>query len=203
MESFLDRSDALHIEILDILVGAAPFSGIRHEVAMVACGMALEHALSLRLLIRTDCYTSALAMLRLQYEALTRAVWLLYAATDEQVETLAAPLTLETERQAKKLPMFSQLLNEIVERAPPQAALTLTNFKDVNYHAMNSFVHSGIHPLRRHSEGYPPDLIQGVIRNSNGLNVVTLQTGVILTGDLRFSGAVSAIQKKHHQILPA
>ncbi|WP_225923743.1 DUF6988 family protein [Pseudomonas azerbaijanorientalis] len=202
MEDFLNRSDELHIEILHLLKGVTPFPGTRHEVAMVACDMALEHALSLRLLVRTQCYTSALAMLRLQYEALTRAVWLLYAAKDQQVESLAAALTLEAEHSAKKLPMFSQMLHEIVERAPVQASSMLMNFKDVNYHAMNSFVHSGIHPLRRHSEGYPPELIQSGIQNSNGLNVMTLQLGVILTGDPCLSGTVRAVQEKHHQVLP-
>lgn len=202
MEDFLNRSDELHIEILHLLEGVAPFPGKRHEVAMVACGMALEHALSLRLLVRTKCYTSALAMMRLQYEALTRAVWLLYAAKDQQVETLAAPLTLEAEHSAKNLPMFSQMIREIVERAPVQASSMLMSFKDVNYHAMNSFVHSGIHPLRRHSEGYPPELIQSGIQNSNGLNFMTLQLGVILTGDPCLLSTVRAVQEKHNQILP-
>ncbi len=47
MDSFLDRSDELHIEILALLEGAEAFPGMRHEVALVACGIALEHALSL------------------------------------------------------------------------------------------------------------------------------------------------------------
>ncbi|WP_372438136.1 hypothetical protein ACCM60_12965 [Pseudomonas chlororaphis subsp. aureofaciens] len=202
MEDFLNSSDELHIEILHLLEGVTPFPDTRHEVAMVACGMALEHALSLRLLVRTQCYTSALAMMRLQYEALTRAIWLLYAAKDQQVETLVAPLTLEAEHRAKKLPMFSQMLREIVERAPVQASGILLDFKDVNSHAMNSFVHSGIHPLSRYSEGYPPELIQSGIQNSNGLNVMTLQLGVILTGDPCLAGTVRAVQEKYHQVLP-
>ena len=49
MDNFLDRSDELHIEILALLEGVETFTGIRHEMALVVCGMALEHALSLRL----------------------------------------------------------------------------------------------------------------------------------------------------------
>lgn len=202
MDEFLDRSDELHIEILSLLEGVPAFTGIRYEVALVACGMALEHALSLRLLVRTSCYTTALSLMRLQYEALTRGVWLLYGATDLQVETLASPLTLETEKSAKKMPMFKDMLDLIVKTAPPQASRMLMGFKDVNYHAMNSYVHSGIHPLRRHVEGYPAGLIEDVLRNSNGLNVMTLQLGVVLTGDQRYAGSVKAIQEKYHQILP-
>lgn len=202
MDEFLDRSDELHVEILRLLDGVPAYPGIRHEVALVACGMALEHALSLRLLVRAQCYTSALSMMRLQYEALTRSVWLLYAATDLQVETLASPLTLDAEHAAKKMPMFAAMLEQIGKTAPEQASRMLLNFKETNYHAMNSFVHSGVHPLRRHAEGYPVKLIQDVLRNSNGLNVMTLQMGVILSGDPCFNGVIRAVQEGFHQILP-
>ncbi|RMV74534.1 hypothetical protein ALP05_01405 [Pseudomonas caricapapayae] len=202
MDEFLEWSDELHVEILGLLDGVLAYPGIRHEVSMVACGMALEHALSLRLLVRAECYTSALSMMRLQYEALTRSVWLLYAATDLQVETLASPLTLDAEHAAKKMPMFGAMLDQTIRTAPDQASRMLLNFKEVNYHAMNSFVHSGIHPLRRHVEGYPVKLIEDVLRNSNGLNVMTYQLAVVLTGDPRFAGSVKAMQEKYHQILP-
>lgn len=203
MDEFLNRSDELHDEILRLLDGKPAYPGIRHEVAFVACGMALEHALSLRLLVKAECYTSALSMVRLQYEALTRSVWLLYAATDPQVETLGSPLTPEAEHTAKKMPMFAAMLNQIVEKAPEQASSMLLNFKEVNYNAMNSFVHSGIHPLRRHAEGYPAVLVQDVLRNSNGLNIMTLQMGGILSGDPRFYGAIRIVQDEFTQILPS
>ncbi|MBH3456755.1 hypothetical protein I5Q41_18915 [Pseudomonas monteilii] len=203
MDDLLNRSDELHDEILRLLHGVPAYPGIRHEIALVACGMALEHALSLRLLVRAGYYTSALSMVRLQYEALTRSVWLLYAATDQQVGTLGSPLTLEAEHAAKKMPMFAAMLNQIVEKAPERASSMLLNFKEVNYHAMNSFVHSGLHPLRRHAEGYPAVLVQDVLRNSNGLNIMTLQMGVILSGDPRFHGAIKTVQDEFKQILPS
>ncbi|KIY17259.1 hypothetical protein AO287_26605 [Pseudomonas savastanoi] len=98
--------------------------------------------------------------------------------------------------------MFAAMLDQIVKTAPDQASRMLLNFKETNYHAMNSFVHSGIHPLRRHAEGYPVRLVQDVLRNSNGLNVMTLQVGIILTGDPRFNGVIRAVQEEFHQILP-
>lgn len=100
------------------------------------------------------------------------------------------------------MPMFAAMLDQVVRTAPEPASRTLLNFKETNYHAMNSFVHSGIHPLRRHAEGYPVKLIQDVLRNSNGLNVMTLQLGIVLTGDPRFAGTVRAVQEEFHQILP-
>lgn len=202
MDEFLDRSDELHIAILSLLEGVPAFTGIRYEVALVACGMALEHALSLRLLVRTSCYTSALSLMRLQYEALTRGVWLMYSATDVQVEILASPLSLESEATAKKMPIFSVMLDQVVAKAPVQASSLLVSFKETSWHALNSFVHSGIHPLRRHAEGYPTELIENVIRNSNGLNVMTLQLGAVLSRDPRFDGTVRRINDTYHDVLP-
>lgn len=49
MDDFLDRSDELHVEILGLLDSVPTYPCVRHEAALVACGMALEHALSLRL----------------------------------------------------------------------------------------------------------------------------------------------------------
>uniref|UniRef100_UPI004054668E DUF6988 family protein n=1 Tax=Pseudomonas sp. G.S.17 TaxID=3137451 RepID=UPI004054668E len=81
IDGLLDGSDKLHLEILSLLEGTPSFPGIRFEVAYVACAVALEHALSLILLVRTQCFTSAVALTRLQFEALTRGMWLLYAAS--------------------------------------------------------------------------------------------------------------------------
>jgi hypothetical protein len=200
--ALLDRSDELHIEILRILEKAQAFPALRFEAALTACGMALEHALSLRMLLRCSCYTSAFSLIRLQYEALTRAVWLMYAATDIQVERLTAPLSLEAEASARNMPMFSKMLEEVIQKAPPQASRMLSHFKDVNWHAMNSYVHSGIHPLRRHVEGYPPKLIHDVVRSSNGLSMMILMAGRITTGDSEGSGAVRNTQEKYMAILP-
>lgn len=202
LEMLLDRSDDLHIEILGLLENAQACPGLRFEAGLVACGMSLEHALSLRMLLRCACFTSAFSLIRLQYEALTRAVWLLYAATKSQVEQLTAPLSLEAEVSARKMPMFSKMLEEVVQKAPPQAARLLGQFKDVNWHAMNSYVHSGIHPLRRHVEGYPAQLIQSVIRSSNGLSMMTLMTGKILTGDAGDSSGLRSMQEKYQIVLP-
>jgi hypothetical protein len=202
VETLLDRSDEMHLEILGILEVAQPYPELRYQAGLTACGMSLEHALSLRMLLRCACYTSAFSLLRLQYEALTRAVWLMYAATNLQVEQLTAPLSLQAETSASKMPMFSKMLEEVEQKAPPQASRLLSQFKVVNWHAMNSYVHGGIHPLRRHAEGYPPELIHNVIRSSNGLSMMTLMTGQVLTGDPQGMTAVRGMQENYQMVLP-
>lgn len=60
MDEFLDKSDELRIEILSLLEGVPAFTGIRFAGRISRCSMALEHALSLRLRVRTSCYMTAL-----------------------------------------------------------------------------------------------------------------------------------------------
>lgn len=52
----------------------------RITASFQACLVSLEHARGLRTLMAEDLPTSAIALMRLQFEALTRSVWLLYAA---------------------------------------------------------------------------------------------------------------------------
>lgn len=202
LEQMMKRSEQLHVAIVELLVDAPIYPGERNEASMVACGIAFEHAQGLRILFQTNCPTSAVSMLRLQFEALTRAMWLLYAASDQAVEKLTAPFTLESAKIANKLPMVNEMVAMIVKRAPPAASQMLVQFKDVSWDAMNSFVHSGIHPLRRHVEGYPLQMILQILQNSNGLNTMTGMLAAILTGDERCIKPMRKIQNDFTDCLP-
>jgi len=77
----------------------------RLSACRVLCSVAFEHAESAKMLIVAGNFTSAAGLLRLQYEALARAIWLLYAASDVAVEKISAELTQEPARKAEKMPM--------------------------------------------------------------------------------------------------
>ncbi|WP_409372491.1 DUF6988 family protein, partial [Pseudomonas nitroreducens] len=80
-------------------------------------------------------------------------------------------------------------------------ALTV-QFKDVTWSAMNSYVHSGIHPLRRHAEGYPLPLVLQILQSSNGLLTMTGMVAAILTGDERCIEPMRKIQTRFSDCLP-
>lgn len=207
LEQMLQRSDALHAR-LDALLGDAEFDGSpRGEAALGMCMVAMEHAIALRTLMALRLPTSAVSLMRLQFEALTRAMWLLYAASDTAIDKLLAPLTLQSEQAAKNLPGASEMIEQIGRRAgqgvPPAAHQMLSHFKDVSWHAMNSFVHGGIHPLRRNAEGFPVHLALQVLRNSNGLSTMTGMTMAVLTGDEAVAKPLSKIQPAFADCLPA
>ncbi|WP_298429875.1 hypothetical protein [Ottowia sp.] len=206
LERMLHRSNALH-ERLNELLDDAEFDGSpRGASTLGMCQVAMEHATSMRALMALRLPTSAVSLMRLQFEALTRAMWLLYTASDTAIDKLLAPLTLESEQAAKNLPGASEMIEQIGKRvgqgAPAAAHQMLAHFKDVTWHAMNSFVHGGIHPLRRSADGFPVDLALQVLRSSNGLTTMTGMTMAVLTGDEAVAKPVSKIQPAFADCLP-
>jgi hypothetical protein len=206
LEQMLLRSDALH-ERLNELLDEAEFDGsARGEAALGMCEVAMEHATALRALMALGLPTSAVSLMRLQFEALTRAMWLIYAASDAAIEKLSAPLTLEAEQAAKNLPSAKEMIDQIRKRVgqgvPTAAPLMLAQFKEMSWNAMNSFVHGGIHPLRRSADGFPVYLALQVLRNSNGLSTMTGMTMAVLTGDESILKPMSKIQPAFADCLP-
>lgn len=107
-----------------------PFGDSSRIVASrILCSVSLEHAESSKILIISGNCTSAVGLLRLQYEALVRAMWLLYAASDAAVERLAAELTDEMAKKAEKMPMLSEMLSKLEGKAPAEPLSMLLEFK--------------------------------------------------------------------------
>jgi hypothetical protein len=92
---------------------ALPTSDPRYELAAAAVLVALEHALAVRAAAQVGAMNSAAAVLRMQYEGLLRAAWLLFAANPAYVEKLAMPLSLAAEKGAKNLPGNLDMLAEL------------------------------------------------------------------------------------------
>ena len=164
-ESFEEAIDACFPETGPVFAVASQ----QHELVAAACVLCIEHASVLRAAFSIVAPNSGSAVLRLQYEALLRAVWLLYAATPAHVDKLGRTLDLEAEQAAKNLPGYMEMLEAVVKNAPQGLSLPLAEFNQYSRHALNSFVHSGIHPLRRMREGYPMQMAATMVRFSNGL----------------------------------
>lgn len=207
LEGMLRRSDELQEALRHILDGATFDPSPREAAAVGMCSVALEHGLSLRALLAMGLPTSAVGLMRFQFEALTRAMWLQYAANELAIDKLAAPLTPESELAAKNLPSASDMIDQIGMRVGPNvpaaAHQMLVRFKEVSWHAMNSYVHGGIHPLHRQAVGFPVDLALQILRNSNGLLTMTGMTLALLTGDAGVTKPMGKIQSMFEDCLPA
>lgn len=86
---------------------------------------------------------------------------------------------------------------------PKQAYEALTRFKDNSWKALNSYAHAGIHPIRRHHDGYPLKLIHDVLRNTNGLAVMSCMHAVMLSGQQPLQRTLMELAGKRSECMPA
>lgn len=174
----------------------------QHELVATACVLCIEHASVLRAAFAVAAPNSGSAVLRLQYEGLLRAAWLLYAATPAHVEKLGRTLDLEAEQAAKNLPGYMAMLDAVVKKAPQGLSAPIAEFNQYSRHALNSFVHSGIHPLRRTREGYPVEMAATVVRFSNGLMHFAYRMLASLSGSQRRMDRVTHLYKEFTDCVP-
>lgn len=174
----------------------------RPRASKIVCSIAFEHAESAKLLVATGNYTSAVSLVRLQYEALVRAMWLLYAASDDAVSKLMSELCAESAQKANSIPMLTEMLEKLQGKAPSEALEMLREFKEYSWKPLSSFVHGGIHAISRHSKGYPKPLLIQLLKISNGVSAMAGMLLVILSGDARQQGKIPAIQRAFSECLP-
>jgi hypothetical protein len=168
-----ERSCEFEFELAEIL-GSDWWDALpedpRHRSSVAAARLSTGHARGARLLLLEEVTAhSGAALIRLQYEALLRAIWILHCASDEQVLKLTAPLSDESEQGAKNLPGPLDMLQRVVAKTPIGLHDPLVQFHRSSWRALNSYVHAGIHPLARKSGGFPVALAEDLTRLSNGL----------------------------------
>lgn len=205
MESLLDRSARLEDAIRACFpaTGAVlAVSSVKNELVAAACSLCIEHGHVLRSAFSLLAPSSGSALLRLQYEALLRAAWLMFAATATQVEKLGNVLDVEAEQAAKNLPGYSEMLKGVLTAAPEALAAPLAEFNQYSRHALNSFVHSGIHALSRTRHGYPTEMALNVVRFSNGLSHFGYRLLANLSGSQRRMDRVARLYLDYSDCLP-
>jgi hypothetical protein len=175
---------------------------VRVRAADTACSLSLEHWHAVRALLELGLLPSALVVHRAQFEALVRSLWLTFAARDEDVAKLNATLDLESEQAAKNMPTVPLMMQAIQEKAPANAYAALNQFKEHNWKALNSYTHAGIHPLRRHADGYPTELIHSVLCNANGVGVMSCMQAVALSGAQPLQKQVIEIASRYPHCMP-
>lgn len=172
------------------------------RVAAGLCGISLDHGRAIRLLL-PQSPPSAIALVRPQYESLVRAVWARHAARPGELARLLAPLTLESQQAARKLPGVSEMLAAIEKTGPKGAGALLARARERLWDGLNSFIHGGIHPFKRRQEGYPLSLLTDTLKNANALSVLTLLVLAELTADPAVVDLVHVLQGEFQDILPA
>lgn len=194
LNKLLMESAELDERLQVLLMPAGLAAPERERCSGILCDVAFEHAESVKILLASGNFTSATGLVRLQYEALVRAMWIYYAASDLVVGRLMSELTTESARVANNLPMMSEMLDSLVGKAPKEATDMLLEFKEYSWKPLNSFVHGGIHAVERHSKGYPLPLLIQLLKASNGVSMMTGMLLVIISGNPALVGRIPSIQ---------
>jgi len=95
-----------------------------------------------------------------------------------------------------------EMLDAVVKKAPQGLAAPIAEFNHYSRHALNSFVHSGIHPLRRAREGFPLEMASTIVRQSNGLMHFAYRMLASLSGSQRRMDRVTHLYKEFTDCLP-
>lgn len=202
MENILIKSALLLNELNPIISLGPAQNSKRWSGSWVICDVAIEHAHSLQNLMKIGNCTSAISLLRLQFDALTRSVWLLWGASEKKVELIMQDLSIDTANADNGLPSHVEMIKQIDGKAPAEATRMLSEFRDVTWKASSSYVHGGIHAMKRHGEGYPLQLLEQILINSNGLVMLSAVHLATMTGNMHVVNDITRIRDTYRSILP-
>jgi len=115
------------------------FSSRNDRLAFSCFDLAAEHHASIVYLAQGQLYGSAFALLRVEFEALLRGLWLRSAATDKDVDRFMRGVVKKS---------VAEMLEAAVGRGCDKAAL-LSHVKALKWSVFNSFTHTGHQALLR------------------------------------------------------
>ncbi len=197
------RSELLVQNMIEVINHPAYDNSGRIAASGNLCQMSIEHSCAFRSLSERRMFASSFVVLRAQFEAVLRAIWVLHCASDDQIMRISAQLDAGSEQSAKNLPQVQDMLTALasvsVAKVPFDA---LTEFKGSAWKALNSYAHSGIHPLSRMVEGYPIDLVINTVKISNGLAMIAAMQFCVLTGIGGLQKRLTPLNERFQDCLP-
>ncbi|MES2671218.1 MAG: hypothetical protein V4673_12470 [Pseudomonadota bacterium] len=167
------------------------------------CMLSLEHAESVRTLAQNGLHASGIALMRIQFETLLRAIWMFHCASDDDLEKITSRLTTDTQDAAGKMPAATKMLEALGKNPATLIPFdSLSEFKEHSWKPLNSYIHAGIHPLAQHRGGYPMQFIEQRIKLSNGLVVISVMHLCVLTGNGELQKQISPLHTRFADCLP-
>jgi hypothetical protein len=207
LDAVLSRSTELQDALMEALRMDDTFELSAHAygvtTAFLAAELSLEHGSGLRMLMATGHPRSATAAMRMQYEAMVRSAWALWAATPVQIDLLEQDLTRESEAAARQVGECRAMKTALRDSDCPAVLWDqLATFDEVSWRSLNSYVHGGIHALRRGDEGFPLWLALQVVKTSNAL--VTMAAAMLskLSGEDRGLAEINRLLPTFADCLP-
>ncbi|MFN0103669.1 MAG: DUF6988 family protein [Bryobacteraceae bacterium] len=165
LQDLLTEVECINLRISQFLEGEYK-DDRRLTLTLAYLNLSLDHHGSIILLMRNERHSSAMALVRVLFEAMIRAYWVVKCASDAQVDKVA-------EKDSFQFPNMDALTKAVDQACSDPQGTPLTFFQQAQVDAwkpMNSYTHSGLLQLARQFSGslkieanYPEgDLISGV-----------------------------------------
>jgi len=186
-------------EALGETIGTATHRSI---LALGTASTALEHGLAILTTVQGGQLASACVLLRAEFEAVTRALWLHYCADDPWIEKYFNTVKSNPAKDPNISPSMDDMLKHLETRAPPAIARMLQPLKQGAWGPLNSYVHSGIHAIAHQHVNLTDDFADSTLRNANGLAGMAAMLIAMSSGDSEFVHRIAQIQHDHLDCLP-
>lgn len=154
--------------------------GLRLELVEQCIYISFEHGIGVNSLLVAGLPTQAMILLRSQFEAVVRAYWLLFIATNHQVSKLSFSYTFDEQFESDTCPMISEMLDKLsnADLLAKPVIDHLCMFKKYHLKQLNSFVHTGKQTFTRDVMGYKEDMVLILMGQSN--NLITIAAQIML-----------------------
>ena len=154
--------------------------GPRLELVKQCIYISFEHGVGVNRLLSMGLPIQAMVLLRAQYEAVVRAYWLLFIASNYQISKLKFSWTFEEQFENDTCPMLSEMLEKLI-KADLLAKLViqhLSDFKKYHLKQLNSFVHTRKQSFTRDIMSFKGEMLLMLMRQSN--NLITIAAQIML-----------------------
>ncbi|WP_339515071.1 DUF6988 family protein [Pseudomonas sp. RL_15y_Pfl2_60] len=204
IEQLFKRSTELFDYFGQTLASESFYDDDRCVACETLCTISMQHGFSLLMLSHVGNNISAASLLRLQFESLIRALWVLYVASDTALSKLTGELSVEALKVANKLPSVSEMIKALsrAEGFPPSANEMIKDLQVGLMSEMNSFVHAGIMPFKLQQIGTPEIVTIKNMKHSNAISTMTAMTLAIINTDKNAAVVIRKMQPKFADCLP-
>jgi hypothetical protein len=110
--------EALDLDVYALLESGWNSSSQRQVICMAYCKAAIVHAISQRVLIEHGLHSSALSLIRLHFETVVRAAWVLHGAKEKWLTKFSAPASDGNLSEPQMGPPIPAMLDAIAAVAP-------------------------------------------------------------------------------------
>ena len=165
LSALLTRSAEFYRALHAVLGDTLDVDSRRDLLTQGSCSVALEHGRCIAMLVDMDNVASAIVLLRAQFEAIARALWLHGVATDEWIERYFEAVKANPLKDPNLSKQVHEMLPALANSRHAPAARMLNTLKDAAWGPLNSYVHSGMQAIVHTHVEVPTGYAIQVLRN--------------------------------------